>query len=414
MFLECDYDGKFLFVDDNLKKRFGYLNEEFINSNRLFNLLHSDSVIEFIDFYNLLLKNKSNSVKCNFIFIGPNFKKINCLVLFEKVDNKIKLNFLSIDNFFLSKKNFISVVKEFLFLTRAKFVIGSLMPFFLAVPWCFLRYNNIPAFLLLLCFLSLILLHMAANTFNDYFDWKSGRDKKNHDYVLFSTGGSRSIDFNIISEKKMLHVSYFFIFLIFIISFYFIYLRGFFILFIGILALVSIYFYSAPPVHLASRYGLGELMHIICLGPLIIYGTVYTVVGLNDYLDFLIGIPHGLLITSCLLINEVPDSKSDMLSGKKNLAVVLGFKYIPLVYSSLLFCSFFFILLMCVLFKISYFFLLSFILLPYVFFTCKYVYKISFYDRISLQLSCIKSLNIYIYYSILVVISCILVIFFNP
>ncbi len=409
MFLECDYDGKFLFVDESLKKRFDYLNEDFINSNRLFNLVHCESMINFIDFYNSFLKHGPDNIECNFILVGSNYEKLNCRFSFEKKKKKIKLTFLSIDKKVLSERTIYNSVKQFLFLTRARFIIGSLMPFFFAIPWCFLRYNNISFFISFLSFLSLVFLHMAANTLNDYFDWKSGRDKKNIDYVLFSTGGSRSIDLKLISEKNMLHISLFLIFLVFIISLYLIYLRGLFILFIGVLALLSVYFYSAPPIHLASRRGLGELMHIICLGPLIIYGTVYVVAGLNDYLDFLVGLPYGLLITACLLINELPDSKFDMLSEKNNLAVVLGIKYIPYVYSFLTFLSFFVLLFICIFFELSYIFLFPFSLIPYAFFTCKLAFRLSFEDRESIYLSCVRSLNIYVYYSIISFISCILV-----
>lgn len=413
MFLECDYDGKFLFVHENLKKYFNYLNKDFIASNRLFNLVHSDSIIDFLNFYDSVLKINFNNIKCNFIFIGSNLKKINCTVYVEKKNNKIKFNFLSIGKTTLiEKKN--NFFKQFLFLTRAKFIIGSLMPFFFAIPWCFLRYKHVSLLLLFLLFLSLVFLHIAANTFNDYFDWKSGRDKKNVDYVLFSTGGSRSIDLKLISEKNMLNLSLLFLFLVFIISFYFIYLRGFFVLFIGLLGVFCVYFYSAPPIHLASRHGLGELMHIVCLGPLIIYSTVYIVIGLNDYLDFLIGVPHGLLITGCLLMNELPDSKFDKLSGKNNLAVVLGLKYIPYIYSMFIIFSFLLLFLICLFFNLSYIFLLPFILLPYSFYTCKLIFSLTFDDRKVVYLSCIRSLNIYLYYSIMLIISCVLIIFLYP
>ena len=63
--------------------------------------------------------------------------------------------------------------------------------------------------------------------------------------------------------------------LIFLLSLIIIYLRGVFIFFLGSLGVFCVYFYSAPPIHLASRYGLGELMHIFCLGPLILYGSFY-------------------------------------------------------------------------------------------------------------------------------------------
>ncbi|HIH2762115.1 MAG TPA: UbiA prenyltransferase family protein [Candidatus Azoamicus sp.] len=137
---------------------------------------------------------------------------------------------MNIEKYVILKKY--NIVEKFLFLTRAKFIIGSLMPFFFAIPWCYFRYHDCHAYLLLfLSFFSLLFLHMAANTFNDYFDWKSGRDKKNIDYVLCSTGGSRAIDFKIISEKNMLYLSIFFLFLVFIISCYLYYVRGFFFFF---------------------------------------------------------------------------------------------------------------------------------------------------------------------------------------
>lgn len=414
MFLECDYDGKFLIVDDSFKKTFNYLDDTFISSNRVFNLIHPDSVLYFIDFYNSFLNSAQRKVEKTFIFYGYNYSSVICTITLEKFESKIRFTFLKINNTSLMKKSFYSNIKEFLFLTRAKFVIGSLMPFFFSVPWCYYRHGNFSIFLSFLLFLSLIFLHMSANTFNDYFDWRSGRDKANLDYVFSSTGGSRAIDLKIISEKNMLYVSLILFFLVFIISLYFIYLRGFNILIFGLIAVFSIYFYSAPPIHLASRRGLGELMHIVCLGPIIILGSIYVFVGSIDYASFFIGIPHGLLITACLLVNEFPDSNFDKLSGKNNLAVVFGYRYIAYIYSFLIFLSFLFSLVSILFFSLSYLFLFSFSLVPYAIYICYLVFKISFTNREIISAACIKSLNIYIYYSIIVTLSCLLAIYFNP
>ncbi|HEX2066936.1 MAG TPA: PAS domain-containing protein, partial [Candidatus Thermoplasmatota archaeon] len=46
-----------------------------------------------------------------------------------------------------------------------------------------------------------IALHLAANIFNDYFDWKSGTDQANNDYFLPFSGGSRAIELGLISER---------------------------------------------------------------------------------------------------------------------------------------------------------------------------------------------------------------------
>lgn len=412
MFLECDYDGKFIIIDKSLKKTFNYLDDNFISLNRIFNLIHSDSVLSFVDFYASFLNSKVEKIEESFFFIGYDYQKISCIVCIEKSKSRIKFTFLKINNAVLIEKNYFTRVKEFLFLTRAKFVIGSLMPFFFSIPWCYYRYEKFSVFLSCLLFLALVFLHMSANTFNDYFDWKSGRDKANLDYVFSSTGGSRAIDLKIISEKNMLYISLVLIFLVCLISVYFFYLRGLSILIFGIIALFSVYFYSAPPIHLASRQGLGELMHIVCLGPLIIFGSVYVFVGLVDYSNFLIGLPHGLLITGCLLINEFPDSNFDKLSNKNNLAVVFGFKYITYVYSALIFLSFLLFLFTIIFLNLSYLFLFSFLLIPYAISTCYSVFKISYSDREFISLACIKSLNIYIYYSIIVTVSCFLAIYF--
>ena len=50
-----------------------------------------------------------------------------------------------------------------------------------------------------LIFLGGSFLHLAANTYNDYFDWTSGTDQLNNDYFLQLSGGSRAIELGLIS-----------------------------------------------------------------------------------------------------------------------------------------------------------------------------------------------------------------------
>ena len=80
--------------------------------------------------------------------------------------------------------------------------------------------------------IGIFFFHVAANTFNDYFDWKSGRDIKNLDYVLFSTGGSRAIDLGFISEKKIYFLSVFCFLVVLLCGMYITYIIGPIILYI--------------------------------------------------------------------------------------------------------------------------------------------------------------------------------------
>jgi 1,4-dihydroxy-2-naphthoate octaprenyltransferase len=98
------------------------------------------------------------------------------------------------------------------------------------------------------------------------------------------------------------------------------------ILLFGLVGALSSYFYTAPPLRLAARKGLGELLIGLNFGPFATAGTVYALTGSVTLADFLIGIPIGLLTTAILWINQFPDEDSDRLTGKINLVVLLGKK----------------------------------------------------------------------------------------
>ena len=93
------------------------------------------------------------------------------------------------------------------------------------------------------------------------------------------------------------------------------------------------YFYTAKPIRLSGRRGLGELTIFFCFGPLLTIGSAFAMstntINLNyeDIRNFLlIGLPLGLLTTNILFINQFPDRNSDKITGKINLVVLLGKK----------------------------------------------------------------------------------------
>jgi len=416
--IKCDFDGKVLTFDKSAENLFGCSALDVIGIKRIYNFLHPDFIINFSKDFSLIINKKkfffNKKVFClhsdNSEFLATLFieRDVNNFITIkikkeQFVNNTIKTKVINFDKINL--------------IIRSKFVIGSFIPFFFSIIWSIYRFKFIDYSLIFLIFLGVFFLHVAANTFNDYFDWKSGRDKKNIDYVLFSTGGSRAVDFKIISEKHLLFISIFSFILVFIIGLYFVYLNGIIILIVGLIAFFSVYFYSAPPIHLASRYGLGELMHIFCLGPLIIYGSSIILSNNNaEFIDFFVGFPFGLLITGCLLMNEYPDSKFDKLCGKINLAVVLGKHYIPYMYLFFLFMSFCVIMFGITFFKFPKIFYLVVLMIPYSLITVKSVFKISV-SRKFIADSCLKSFNLYFYFSLIFTFALLLhVIFikFNP
>lgn len=213
-----------------------------------------------------------------------------------------------------------------LVVTRAPFLTATIVPIAITAAWVAARglAEPFPWLLLALTLVGGIALHVAANTFNDYFDWTSGTDEANNDYFLPLSGGSRSVELGLITPRGLFTIG--------VVSFAIALAAGLAVMAVqgpglivfGVIGALSAFFYTAPPVRLAARRGLGELVTGMNFGPLMTAGAVYALTGQVSWVDFVIGVPVGLLITAVLYINEFPDHDGDKVSGKHNLVVVLG------------------------------------------------------------------------------------------
>jgi len=213
-------------------------------------------------------------------------------------------------------------------ITRLPFLSATWIPIIAALIWGLngnLFSMNWTTFILIMIGASC--LHLAANTFNDYFDWTSGTDQINNDYFLQLSGGSRAIELGLISTKQL-----------FILASTFLIISGIMglgimlslgdnyldLFYYGIAGAFSGYFYTGYPLRLVARKGLGELLIGLNFGPLMTMGAVFAMSGIHSWDAFILGIPLGLLTTAILWINQFPDMKSDEIAGKNHLVVVLG------------------------------------------------------------------------------------------
>jgi 1,4-dihydroxy-2-naphthoate octaprenyltransferase len=210
---------------------------------------------------------------------------------------------------------------------RLPFLTASLVPVLIGAAWASAKglASPFPWLLFALTFFGAAAMHVAANTLNDYFDWTSGTDKVNNDYFLPFSGGSRSMELGLISEKGVLKLGLTALGLASALGLIVTVLtRQPVLILIGLAGVFSAYFYTAPPLRLAARKGLGELLIGLNFGPLMTAGTVIALTGRISWEAFAIGLPVGLLTTAILWINQFPDEESDRISGKHNLVVVLG------------------------------------------------------------------------------------------
>jgi 1,4-dihydroxy-2-naphthoate octaprenyltransferase len=101
--------------------------------------------------------------------------------------------------------------------------------------------------------------------------------------------------------------------------------RGWPILWLGLIGVLLAFFHNAPPLKLYYVVpGLGELAVGLGFGPVTVLGATYVQTQQLDLGALWASIPVGLLIAAVLYINEFPDYQADKSVGKKTLVVALG------------------------------------------------------------------------------------------
>ena len=217
-----------------------------------------------------------------------------------------------------------AAVARFVAITRLPFVSASVLPVVLGLAvaaWTGAPFAWIPA---ALAVLATLLLHLGANTANDWFDWKGGADPINKDAIPPFSGGSRALPMGLITERGLL--------LLIAGCFGFGGLCGLGVVVLGNPWLVAIgaagallgFAYSAPPLRLVARRGLGELAIFLAFGPLLTLAGYAAGGAPLTWAAALVGAPAGLVTTAILWVNQIPDCAGDRAAGKWNLVAVLG------------------------------------------------------------------------------------------
>ena len=168
------------------------------------------------------------------------------------------------------------------------------------------------------------LIHIATNMFNDYFDFKSGNDLAVKHQNPFA-GGGRILTAGLVKPRTHLLVSTACLVLGCIIGLYLIAALSLpYLLVLGLIGVISSYFYVGPPFRFAYR-GIGEIVVGFNFGPIMTLGAYYVQTGALAWQPVIVSIPAGLLIAAVLWINEFPDMEADNAVGKKTLVLRLGY-----------------------------------------------------------------------------------------
>lgn len=225
--------------------------------------------------------------------------------------------------------------KTFAIAIRLPFVTASALPVVFAIVWCGMTTGFSHLVYALLCIAGVILVHIGANTINDYFDWDLSDGINKHAGKF--NGGSRHLFEGKVSRSFYLHISLICLTILLCIALFFILSGRLYVLYFALIGLLLGYLYSSPPFRFHSR-GLGEFLIFLAFGPILTAAVCYVLTGLVHAEYFLIGVPFGLSTTAILWINQFPDFEADKIAGKHTLTVRAGlrkssFLYILLIIS---------------------------------------------------------------------------------
>ncbi len=244
---------------------------------------------------------------------------------------------------------FLETRPQFLILSVILVVYGSSIAFYQG-------YFNLTYFFIAL--VGLVALHIAVNTFNDYYDYKSGIDL-NTTRTPFS-GGSGILPQGILSPTEVFYFAILNFLIGLSVGVYFIIIRGISLLPIVILGGIFVYFYTT---HLAKLM-LGEISAGLGLGVLPVIGSYFVQTGFYSMQALVASIPAGILTFNLLFLNEFPDYNADKRAGRKNFVILLGKKIAARLYSAISIFNYIFIGMSIIAGYLPYTALLAFLTLP--------------------------------------------------
>ena len=352
--ITCDMEGRVLTMNDDAVKIFGYKKEEIIGKKRVSIFSPGEIVIQNVGNW-LATADKLGEFVGKTYFLKKDGTKINAKISIRPTFADGKSNAQTgycgvtevIDEDVTVPINLSTKIIKGVAITRVPFTSASIFPMLaIAAYYAGLGDGLFSVTSLLLAVFGVLLLHLSSNVFNDYFDVSDGTDEANNEYFqpggAAITGGSRAIELGIITLNKTKTVATSLLLASLLIAgflFYNIYqvtgatsnVEG--ALAVGLSGLFLGYFYTARPLRLVARRGLGELAIFLAFGPLLTLGTGYAIsaetigfLSSEFYMLLSLGVPFGFLTTNILYINQFPDAESDAKTGKNHLVVTLGKK----------------------------------------------------------------------------------------
>jgi 1,4-dihydroxy-2-naphthoate octaprenyltransferase len=184
-----------------------------------------------------------------------------------------------------------------------------------------------------------LLLQIAVNLANDYFDAKNAIDSEAR------LGPVRVTQSGLIAPGRVKGAMILCLAVAALIFLYMTRVGGLPIFLVGAASVLAALAYSGGPYPLAS-HGLGELFVFIFFGLVAVCGTYWVQAVSLSWLVVACSLPPGFLITAIMVVNNLRDRSTDAGAGKRTLAVRVGEARTIRLYRGLIVLSYLIVLLL--------------------------------------------------------------------
>jgi 1,4-dihydroxy-2-naphthoate octaprenyltransferase len=165
-----------------------------------------------------------------------------------------------------------------------------------------------------------LLVQIAANLIDEYSDHArpEGREKILAPYKVIALG---VLTADAVKKGAVVCVVF-----AAVIGAYLVWISGWPILWICLLSMVVVYFYSAGPRPLGS-IGLGQPLVFLFMGPIIVLGTYYVQTRAFSQDVFFLSLPIACTVTAILAANDIRDIEEDRIAGKITPGTAFGRRF---------------------------------------------------------------------------------------
>jgi len=219
-----------------------------------------------------------------------------------------------------------------------KILLGPMRaPFLILTPACvavgvgtaYWQTRTLNGWYVLLVLIGAVSAHICVNSFNEYFDFRSGLDAKTQ-RTPFS-GGSGTLQAHPELERTALLLSLVTLGITALVGAFFVWLRGWLLLPLGLFGLLLLVSYTiwwtSNPFLCLIAPGLG-------FGVLMVMGTHFALTGTYTWTSFIASLVPTFLVSNLLLLNQYPDVEPDREIGRKHYPITAGLQRSTLIYGS--------------------------------------------------------------------------------